>query len=78
MNINIHFDEQTVQQLNAAARKLDESRDALIRKAVSDWLARNSLSLWPEDVLVFKGMSDIPLFEASRDKLTPPSADPLA
>ena len=78
MNININFDEKTVKQLNAAAVKLGESRDVLIHKAVNEWLARNSASQWPEEVLTFKGVSDLPLFEASRDKFTPPSADPLA
>jgi len=78
MNINIHFDDKTAKQLNAAAVKQGESRDALIHKAVNEWLARNSASQWPEEVLTFKGMSDIPLFEASRDKFTLPVADPLA
>ena len=31
-----------------------------------------------EAVLGFQGIPDMPPFEASRDQLTPPSADPLA
>jgi hypothetical protein len=29
-------------------------------------------------VIAFKGMADMPLFEASRGRLKPPGADPLA
>lgn len=78
MHFKLHFDNSIALQLNAAAEKHGENPEALIRRAVNEWLARNSLPQWAEEVLTFKGMSHIPLFEASRDKLTPPLVDPLA
>jgi len=45
---------------------------------VSEWLQRRGKPQWPEEVLAFNGMADMPLFEASRDRLRSPAADPLA
>lgn len=78
MHFNIYLDDTTGQQLNAMAKQAGESRNALIRKAVSEWLAHQSQPQWPEAVANFKGMADVPLFAASRDRLTPPEDDPLA
>ena len=78
MNFNIYLDDETGQQLNKAAKKAGESRNALVRQAVSEWLKRHDKPQWPEDVLAFNGMADMPPFEASRDRLRPPAADPLA
>ena len=78
MNFNIYLDDETGQQLNKVAKKAGESRNALVRKAVSEWLTRRGKPQWPEEVLAFKGMADMPLFEASRDGLRSPVADPLA
>ena len=78
MNFNIYLDDETGQQLNKVAKKAGESRNALVRQAVSEWLNRHGRPQWPDEVLSFKGMADMPLFEASRDKLTAPPVDPLA
>ena len=78
MNFNIYLDDETGQQLNKVAEKSGESRNALVRRAVSEWLKNHGKSQWPAEVLAFKGMADMPLFEAGRDRLKPPVADPLA
>ena len=78
MNFNIYLDDETGQQLNKVAKKAGESRNALVRQAVSEWLTRRGKPQWPEEVLAFKCMADMPLFEASRDGLRSPVADPLA
>lgn len=78
MHFNVYFDDATGQQLNAVAQQVRESRNALIRKAVSEWLAAQSQPRWPEAVLDFQGVSDAPSFEAGRDRLKPPAVDPLA
>ena len=77
MNFNIYLDDETGQQLNRLAKQAGESRNALVRHAVSDWLNRHGKPRWPDEVLAFKGMADMPVFEASRDKLKLPIADPL-
>ncbi len=78
MNFNVYLDDETGQKLAHAAEQEGETRNALIRQAVSEWLNRHGKPQWPDEVLAFKGMADMPLFEASRDRLKPPPADPLA
>jgi hypothetical protein len=78
MNFNIYLDEETGQQLNHVAEQAGATRNALIRQAIGEWLSRHAKPQWPDEVLVFNGMPDTPLFEASRDKLKPPAVDPLA
>ncbi len=78
MNFNIYLDDETGQRLNQVAKKAGESRNALVRQAVSEWLNRHGKPQWPEEVLAFKGMAGMPRFEANRHRLKPPIADPLA
>lgn len=78
MNFNIYLDDETGRQLTSAAEQAGESRNALIRKAVSEWLSRHAQPQWPDAVLDFKGMAEMPAFEASRGDLKPPVNDPLA
>lgn len=78
MHFNVYIDDQTGQQLNAAAQQQGQTRNALIRAAVRDWLARQNQPIWPDEVLDFQGMADMPPFEAGREQLKPPVADPLA
>lgn len=78
MNFNIYLDEETGQQLNLAARQEGESRNALVRQAVGEWLNRHRKPQWPDAVLAFKGLATMRPFEAGRSNLKPPDADPLA
>jgi hypothetical protein len=78
MNFNIYLDDETGQQLTRAAQDSGDNRNALIRRAVSEWLARQAQPQWPESILNFQGIPDMPAFEACRDQLIPPHLDPLA
>ena len=78
MNFNIYLDDETGRRLNQVAKQAGESRNALVRQAVSNWLNRHGKPQWPDEVLAFKGMADTPPFEANRGRLKPPIADPLA
>jgi len=78
MHFNIYLDDETGHALKQAAEQAGESRNALIRRAVGEWLSRHGKPQWPDEVLDFRGMADMSLFEASRDKLKPPVEDPLA
>ena len=78
MNFNIYLDDETGQQLNQLARTVGESRNALVRQAVSEWLKMHGKPQWPAELLAFEGVSDLPPFEASRDRLKTPAVDPLA
>jgi metal-responsive CopG/Arc/MetJ family transcriptional regulator len=78
MNFNIYLDDETGEQLNEAAKKAGESRNALVRQAVSAWLKGRGTPQWPVEVLAFQGMAHMVPFESSRGRLKPPVADPLA
>lgn len=78
MNFNIYLDDATGAQLVSAAEQSAETRNAIIRKAVSEWLARHGKTQWPDEVLSFNGMADMPPFESSREDLKAPATDPLA
>jgi metal-responsive CopG/Arc/MetJ family transcriptional regulator len=78
MNFNIYLDDATGQQLNQVAKQAGESRNALIRQAVNAWLKQHSKPQWPDEVLTFRGLVDMPPFETGRDGLKPPASDPLA
>lgn len=78
MNFNVYLDDFTGRQLVMAAERTGESKNSLIRKAVSEWLARHGQPQWPDEVLSFNGMAEMLPFESSRAQLNPPAADPLA
>lgn len=78
MHFNIYIDDETGQDLNRAVERGGESRNALIRKAVREWLERQGRQQWPEIVLGFEGVPDLPPFEAGREQFKPLADDPLA
>lgn len=78
MHFNVYFDDVTGQRLTAAALQAGETRNALIRQAVSEWLMRHAQPQWPDSVMDFQGLPDMPPFEAGRERLKPPVDDPLA
>jgi ribbon-helix-helix CopG family protein len=78
MNFNIYLDDETGKQLNHAADETGESRNALIRRAVSEWLDRRGAARWPYEVTHFNGLPGATRFEDTRDKLKAPVDDPLA
>lgn len=79
VNINLSIDDATGQLLTRLAEERGETRTALVRRAVAEWLERHQETpRWPEAIMEFKGTADMPLFEASRDKLAHPAADPLS
>lgn len=78
MNFNVYLDDVTGQELIAAAARTGETRNALIRQAVAEWLRRQTKPSWPDEVLAFKGVGDFPPFESGRDRLGSPAPDPFA
>ncbi len=78
MHFNIYLDDALGQQLTAEAQRAGASRNALIRKAIGEWLARQAQPQWPDAVMAFNGLPDMPTFESHRGHLTAPVDDPLA
>ena len=78
MHFNIYIDNETGSKLKDLARKRKETRNALIRRAIQEWVDRSNNSGWPKEVLDFQGMPGFPAFESYRGKLIPPPEDPLS
>lgn len=78
MNFNIYLDDETGRQLAQAAEQAGETRNATIRRAVGEWLLRHAQPQWPDAVLDFDGVAEMPAFEAGREQLKPPATDLLA
>ena len=52
MNFNLYLKEdETGQQRNKLAKLAGESRNALVRQAVGDWLSKHDKPQWPDEVL---------------------------
>lgn len=68
MHFNFYIDDQTGQQLNAAAERFGRSRNSLIREAVEEWIARHMREQWPDAVMKFSGEPDFPALDAPRSK----------
>ncbi len=78
MHFNIYLDEETSKRLQQATENSPDSRNAIIRKAIANWLDQTHKKQWPAEILAFKGGSDIPAFEANREDLEKVSEDPFA
>jgi predicted transcriptional regulator len=78
MHFNIYLEDETGLRLTEAAQQAGENRNALIRRAVQEWLSRHDNPQWPEAVLNFTGMPDMPAFEAGREHLAILQDDPRA
>jgi hypothetical protein len=78
MHFNIYLDDETGARLTEAAKQAGETRNAVIRRAVLEWLARRGTPQWPQAVLSFTGEPEMPAFEAGRADLAPANDDPFA
>jgi hypothetical protein len=78
MNINIYLEDSLGNYLNQYAKQSGKSRNALIREAVKEWVVHQGIKQWPDSVLTFSGIEEIPAFESYRDELLPPKENPLA
>ena len=77
MNFNLYLDDQTAKQLDRTAKKLNETRSGLIRKALREWLDKKTLGSpgWPSAILTWNGAPGTPPFESYRGELLPPPED---
>jgi len=79
MNFNIYLDSAMGDALQRLAKRHKVPRNALIRQAVEELLAKESRTeAWSDAVLNWQGDSDFPPFESQRSKLLAPTKDPLA
>jgi predicted transcriptional regulator len=79
MNFNIYIDSALGAALQRLAKRRKMTRNALIRRAVEELLAKETRSQeWSEAVLLWQGDRDFAPFESHRAKLVEPVKDPLA
>ncbi len=72
MTFSIYLDQNLGAKLTDAAKRSGQTRNSLIRRALSEWLGQHRAAKWPEAMLAFKGIHDAPRFETHRKKLKPP------
>jgi len=58
--------------LNAMTKATGQSRNAFIRKAIEEWLERQTRRQWPGEVLRFSGLPEAVPFEDARAELLSP------
>lgn len=77
MNFNVYLDDDTAKRLQEATEVSNESRNAIIRKAITFWLSYSNKNKWPDNILVFQGVEEFPAFENNRNDLILPKEDPF-
>lgn len=78
MHFNIYLDDETARRLKEVTENSNESRNATIRKAINFWLDQAKAKKWPNEIIEFKGLPDMPAFEKTRSELLDANEDPLA
>ena len=68
MYLNIYLDDQTAKRLQEETEKSQLSCNAIIRKAITNWLDQNNTS-WPEEIVNYQGEPGFPSFESYREEL---------
>jgi hypothetical protein len=77
VNFNVYLDDETARRLDAVAKASGAPRNALVRRAVAEWLERTGAG-WPALILEYAGDPTVQPFESHRDELQPPNDDPFA
>ncbi len=78
MNFSIHLEDSLVEVLNAMAQREGRPRNALIREAIAEFVARKGRTHWPREVEQLAGAApELEPFESHRCELGAAREDPL-
>jgi hypothetical protein len=66
-----------VESLSQYVKQYGQSRNAIIREAIKEWVIQHEVRKWPNEILSFKGVPNMTPFEKSRKDLLPPDENPL-
>lgn len=77
MNFSVYLDDKMGKRLQALSEATGESRNALIRRAIEEFVSRKMSRTWPEDVMAFMGDPKIVPFEQRRSDVKAPADDPF-
>lgn len=78
MNVNLYIEDSLSSELDQYIKATKKSRNAIIREAVREWLAKHASQQWPSSVSKYKGIQTMPVFESYRSDLISPKEDPFA
>jgi predicted transcriptional regulator len=78
MNLNIYLEDTLAKQLTEQAAEREESRNALIREAIREWLERHQSKKWSHAIRAFRAVPEMPPFEDYRSELKEPKEDPFS
>ena len=67
VRFNVDLEDDTARRLDAIAEASGESRNAVVRRAVAEWLERRRAG-WPAVVLEYRGDASLRAFESYRDE----------
>jgi len=76
VNFSLYLDRLAAERLSKLAKSRKLPRNALIRQAVDNWLARET-SKWPEVLLEYVGDDRMVPFESHRNELASANEDPF-
>lgn len=77
MNINIYLEDTLADSLNYYVKETGQSRNAIIREAVKEYILSHQETKWPDSILKYKGTKGVESFESHRDEMLPPKEDPF-
>ena len=72
MTFSIYLDDKLTAKLNQTAKRAGQTRNAIIRRALAEWLGQHRAGEWPEVIASFKGIRNAARFETDRKNLKPP------
>lgn len=78
MDILLHLDQKTAYTLETLAHQRGQKLDVFALEALRSGLAQCRTPQWPQEILNFQGIADMPTFESYRAELLPSQDDPLA
>ena len=77
MNVNIYLEDALAKSLNQCVEQMGQSRNAIIREAIKEWIIQHEIKKWPASILKFQGIQNSIAFESYREDLLPPEEDPF-
>lgn len=75
MNLNVYLEDSLSKSLNICAKKMNKSKNAIIREALKEWIMHHQNQQWGNSILNFQGVKDAIPFESFRDDLISPDED---
>lgn len=75
MNFSIYISDEMEKKLDSVASNFGKKRNAVIREALEEWIARHDNSGWPKSVLDYKGTQNSIDFESYRNEMKEPEGD---